>query len=151
MNTLKIPDCLYDRIMNTIGSSPTESGGVFALSGDGTIAKYYFDVHAGTGKRFYRPSVAQITAQVNGWLQESELRFGGYIHSHPVGQITLSPMDIVAAEMTMYQNRLPCIYMLILCEGKLFGYRIAPQPEKDHAAVESCSIRISASRRRRPS
>ena len=143
MNTLKIPDCLYDRIMNTIGSSPTESGGVFALSGDGTIAKYYFDVHAGTGKRFYRPSVAQITAQVNGWLQEPGLCFGGYIHSHPVGQITLSPMDIVAAEMTMYQNRLPCIYMLILCENQLYGYHLIPQPEKEHALVEPCFIRIT--------
>lgn len=142
MNTLNIPCSLYDQIMVTIGTSPTESGGVFALSGDSMIAKYYFDVHAGTGKRFYRPSAAQITAQVNDWLQESGLCFGGYIHSHPAGQIALSPMDIVAAEMTMYRNGLPCIYMLILCEEKLFGYRIDPQPEMNHAAVEPCSIRI---------
>lgn len=151
MNTLNIPCSLYDQIIDTIGTSPTESGGVFALSGDGTIAKYYFDVCAGTGKQFYRPSAPQITAQVNDWLQEPGIRFGGYIHSHPAGHTTLSPMDIVAAEMTVYQNRLPCIYMLILCENRLYGYLLIPQPEKEHALVESCSIQISAGRRREPS
>ena len=143
MYTLNIPYRLFDQMVNTIGTSPTESGGVFALSGDSTIIKYYFDVYAGTGKQFYRPSAPQITAQVNDWLQEPGIRFGGYIHSHPAGYTTLSPMDIVAAEMTMYQNRLPCIYMVILCEGKLFGYRLIPQPEKEHALVEPCFIRIT--------
>ncbi len=145
MNTLNIPRCLYDQIMDTIGALPAESGGVFARSGDGTIEKYYFDVHAGTGKRFYIPSAAQITAQVNDWLQESELHFGGYIHSHPPGLTTLSPMDIVAAEMTMYKNGLSCIYMLILCENQLYGYQLTLQPEKEHPLVEPCFIQITKS------
>ena len=143
MHTLSIPRSLLLQIMDTIGASPTESGGIFAVNGSNTVEKYYFDVQAGVGKPFYRPSSSQITVQVNRWLQDPQLRFGGYIHSHPAGLTTLSPMDIVAAEMTMYQNRLPCIYMVILCEGKLFGYRLIPQPEKEHALVEPCFIRIT--------
>ena len=69
MDTLTIPRALYDQIISTIGAAPAESGGVFAHSG-GAITHYYFDVCAGTGKRFYRPSADQITAQVNDWLQE---------------------------------------------------------------------------------
>lgn len=144
MNILTIPQNLYHQIVNTIGASPTESGGIFAVSDDGMITKYYFDIHTGTGKRFYRPSALQITAQVNNWLQEPGLYFGGFIHSHPAGQITLSPMDIVAAEMTIYRNALSWIYMLILCEDRIIGYRITPQQGLDHAAVEPCSVRITA-------
>ena len=144
MDTLNLSRCLFDQIMDTIGASPTESGGIFALSGEHTIANYYFDVHAGTGNRFYRPSAPQITNRVNEWLREPGISFGGYIHSHPPGHNTLSPMDIVAAEMTLFQNRLSRIYMLLLCEGRLLGYLLLPQPGKGHASVEPCTVRITA-------
>lgn len=142
MDTLNLPRHLYDRITDTIGAFPSESGGVFALTGD-NLAKYYFDADAGTGNRFYRPSAAQITARVNEWLREPGLCFGGYIHSHPAGHTTLSPMDIVAAEMTLYQNHLSSLYMLLLCEEQLYGYRITSRPEEEHPAVEPCAIRIA--------
>ena len=144
METLNLPRALFDQIMDTIGAYPTESGGIFALSGENTIVKYYFDSHAGTGNRFYRPSAPQITARVNGWLREPGISFGGYVHSHPPGHTTLSPMDIVAAEMTLFQNRLPRIYMLILCDGQLLGYQLIPQPENEHASPEPCTVRITA-------
>ena len=143
MHILNIPRSLLLQIMDTIGASPTESGGIFAVNGSNTVEKYYFDVQAGTGKKFYRPSPSQITEQVNCWLQEPQLRFGGYIHSHPAGLTTLSPMDIVAAEMTMYCNQLPYIYMLILCENQIFVYRLVPQAEEKHTSVEYWSVRVT--------
>lgn len=143
MNTLNIPGHVLEQIFATIGAAPSESGGIFAVSDENIVEKYYFDVHAGTGNRFYRPSAVHISEQVNDWLRKPGLRFGGYIHSHPAGLTTLSPMDIVAAEMNMYRNRLPWIYMLILCENRLYGYHITVQPEEVHASVESCSIRIT--------
>lgn len=143
MNILNIPCHIYDQIMGTIGAAPTESGGIFSINRDNTITKYYFDVLAGTGNRFYRPSAPRITAQVNEWLQESGISFGGYIHSHPAGCTTLSPMDIVAAEMTMYRNGLPFIYMLLLCENRLYCYQLVSQSEQDHALMNPVTIRMS--------
>lgn len=143
MHILNVPQSLFQQIMDTIGTSPTESGGIFAVNGSNTIEKYYFDVQAGVGKSFYRPSSSQITVQVNRWLQDPQLRFGGYIHSHPAGLTALSPMDIVAAEMTMYRNRLPYIYMLILCEKQLFLYRLVTKIEEKHASVEHWSVRVT--------
>ncbi len=143
MHELNLPRPLWQRILDTIGSEPVESGGVFALEGNNTVARYYFDIHAGSGSRFYRPSAHRLTAQVNQWLQSPDISFGGFIHSHPPGNTSLSPMDMVAAEMTMAANQMPRMYMLILCQGELLGYCLTSEQPEGPAAVQPCFIRIT--------
>ena len=140
MDHLQISQQVYQEIIDTIGASSIESGGVLAMKGH-TISDYYFDVHAGVGNRFYRPSTYQITQQVNQWLREGQT-FGGFVHSHPAPYIHLSAMDIVAAEKTAITNQLPAVYMAVLCEKVLYLYKVIPQKGKDHPAVRPCTVQI---------
>lgn len=140
MNHLQIKQDIYQKIIDTIGASPIESGGILAMNGN-IISDYYFDIQAGTGNRFYRPSTHQITKQVNHWLQDKK-HFCGFVHSHPAPYIHLSAMDIVAAERIMLANQLTSIYMAIMCEKTLYIYKATYQKEKDHPAVEPCTFQI---------
>ena len=140
MDHLQISQQVYQEIIDTIGTSPIESGGVLAMKGC-TITEFYFDANAGVGNRFYRPSTYQITQQVNQWLREGQ-RFGGFVHSHPAPYIHLSAMDIAAAEKTAIANQLSAVYMAILCEKELYFYKVIPQKGKDHPAVQQCTVQI---------
>lgn len=140
MDHLEISQQVYQAIIDTIGASPIESGGVLAMKGR-TITEFYFDANAGVGNRFYRPSTCQITKQVNQWLREGQT-FGGFVHSHPAPYIHLSAMDIVAAEKTAIANQLSAVYMAILCEKELYFYKVIPQKGKDHPAVQQCTVQI---------
>jgi len=140
MNHLQIPYHIYQDIMDSIGSVPTESGGVMAIQGN-VISDYYFDADAGVGKRFYRPSTELITKRVNTWVQEGK-SFCGFIHSHTYPYTQLSAMDVVAAEKTLLLNQMPAIYMAILCHKRLYFYRVFyPQGQKQ-SVIEPCTIEI---------
>lgn len=141
MDQLQIPQHVYQAIIDTVGTSPVESGGVLAMRGC-TVTDFYFDAQAGVGNRFYRPSSYQITKQVNQWAREGQA-FGGFVHSHPAPYIHLSAMDIVAAEKTAAANQLPSVYMAILCENVLYFYKVILQEGKDHPAVQQCTVQIS--------
>lgn len=140
MECIQLPQEINQQIINTIGTAPIESGGVLAMNGK-TISDYYFDLHAGVGSRFYRPSFQLITKQVNTWIAEGKT-FAGFIHSHPAPYIHLSAMDIAAAEKTAIVNQLPAVYMAILCENTLYLYKVIPQAEKDCPAVRQCTVQI---------
>ena len=140
MDHIQVPQQVYQAILGTIGANPIESGGVLAMK-ENTITDFYFDIHAGVGSRFYRPSAHLITKQVNTWIAEQK-QFAGFIHSHPAPYVGLSAMDIVAAEKTMAANQMQTIYMAILCEKSLYFYKIIPQEGKDHPAVQHCTVQI---------
>lgn len=140
MNHLIIPRRLFQSMMDTIGAYPTESGGAFAIS-EGAMSDYYFDLEAGVGQRFYRPTTDAITNQAVQWYRSSQA-FGGFIHSHAASYTMLSAMDIVAAEMTMGANNLLSLYMGVICEKRLYLYRVVAPCGQGHSTVESCRFTI---------
>ena len=144
MDKLKLPRHVYEQIMATIGAVPAESGGVFAVSRNDEVRRFYFDVSAGTGMRFYKPTASEIDKIVNQWLHEDQtLRFGGYIHSHPSGTTKLSPMDLVCAEMNIACNRLSSIYMGVVCAGEIYFYQVtAADPGETHGTLQTCAFEI---------
>ena len=141
MEELLLPRSIHRRILDTIGSVPAEAGGVLALRGN-TVADYYYDHSADSGRRFYKPNASRITRQANLWLAQG-LSFGGFIHSHPPRKPSLSAMDLVAAQQTMYANCLPQLYMAILCQGELYFYRVRRSPGENLAISEACPFRIT--------
>ncbi len=137
MQTVLINKDVIETIFRTVGTHPVESGGVLALQ-DNRIADFYFDGAAGCGERWYHPTVCDIETVVDKWVR-SGYQFAGFLHSHPQGTITLSAMDIVAAEQTMISNRMEQIYMGILCDGQLYFYLIVACLGK-HADVIPCEV-----------
>lgn len=135
---LMIPESIHREIMDTIGAYPHESGGALAVCGN-MITGYYFDEQAGAGNRFYRLSQDRITEVGNQWI-EAGMQFGGFVHSHSPGNIVLSPMDIVTAERTMAVNGYSSLLMAVVCEGKLYCYRVVMDAEKRCSAVETCLV-----------
>jgi len=146
MNHLNIPREILKQIMSTIGTNPVESGGIFAIHGN-TISDYYFDAEAGVGNRFYRPSMNTLTAKGTKWIQDGQT-FGGFIHSHRAQYSELSPMDIVTAEMTMSVNNMKSLFMAIICEKKLYLYRVTARPQENTSVVENCEFTITSSTQR---
>lgn len=138
MIQLKIPQRIYQEIMETIGRAAIEAGGVLAMEGN-TISDYYFDQAAHVGSRFYRPSAELISKYVTTWLQEGKC-FCGFIHSHAYPYTQLSACDIVAAERIMLANKLRSIYMAVLCNGTLYFYKVFYPERQKHAVIELCSI-----------
>lgn len=141
MDHLLLPKPIYQQIAKTIGTLPTETGGIFSVKGN-TITDFYFDAEATTNSRSYTPNSSRITKQVNCWLRESK-ELGGYIHSHPASLTALSCMDVRAAMANMMLNQLPTLFMGIMCQGQLYFYKVIHDPQKDIPVVESCSYEIT--------
>ena len=137
MNQMYIPRSLYREIMTTIGTEPTESGGIFAVK-DNTVSDYYFDVEAGTGKRYYQPTALRVEEKVNRWLQEGKVF--GYIHSHRPGLPQLSFMDLLCAQMNNRCNDLPFIYMAVVCDGQINLYKVAASQTEEQGEPEVYSL-----------
>ena len=142
MDHLLLPKPVYHQIVKTIGSLPAETGGIFAIMGT-SITDFYFDIEASTSQHCYTPNTERITEQVNRWLREDGKSLGGYIHSHPNSLTTLSCMDVRAAMANMLLNHLPVLFMGIMCQNRLYFYKVIHDPQKDIPIVESCSYEIT--------
>lgn len=72
---------VYDSILNTIGKSPIESGGILGEK-DGIICEFYFDEDAKHTKSNYIPNLSKLNKVIEEW-QENGVQFIGFAHSHP--------------------------------------------------------------------
>ena len=123
-NKLYVPRKIYDAIMGTIGTVTMESGGILAVEND-IVTDFYFDYEAGTGNRHFQPTAETVTRIASPWMQEGKLF--GYIHSHRPGLTDLSPMDFYCAQVNLSCNKyLPSMYMVVVCDGLLYPYRVFP-------------------------
>lgn len=62
MNTLSLTRSAFDRLVETVGSLPAESGAVIGAEHGHPelISRVWFDQQAGWGNRFYTPSKAGL-------------------------------------------------------------------------------------------
>ena len=87
---MKILNQVYQKIIDTIGQAPIESGGIIGVR-DGTICAYYFD-EGNSSPTEYKPDTQKINSVIQTWAKE-RIAFAGIVHSHPNGLKLLSKGD----------------------------------------------------------
>jgi molybdopterin/thiamine biosynthesis adenylyltransferase/proteasome lid subunit RPN8/RPN11 len=76
---------VYDRIANTVGRLPAETGGILGSSDGGhTVDRYHFDSQAHTTGFTYSPDTQALNRIIAEWNREG-VELVGFVHSHPKG------------------------------------------------------------------
>jgi proteasome lid subunit RPN8/RPN11 len=109
---IKIKAEVYNNIINTIGKSPIESGGIIGMK-NGVICSYYFDGYTNS-KSEYIPNVNALNKVISDWFND-KIEFVGIVHSHPNQLNILSLNDInYAKELLSVNSYLKEIYFPIV-------------------------------------
>jgi len=75
---------VFNRIKNTIGKEPAETGGILGMSDD-VIDSYFFDrLPDGASGATYTPNCGAINAWLKKWTRW-DIVYMGAVHSHPTG------------------------------------------------------------------
>lgn len=142
MNTVTLTRSVFERLAETVGALPAESGA--AIGADRNcpelISRVWFDEPAGWGSRFYVPSAQALEDTVRQWEREG-CSFRGIVHSHPAGRPELSPMDLRAGAAFMAANGLPEILLGLFCEGAFSLFRVT-LPDESHPNLEQLSVTV---------
>ena len=72
---------IHQEIIETIGNSPIESGGIIGIKNN-IICKFYFDKHSNHKNDKYIPNVESLNNVILDWY-ELNIEFIGIVHSHP--------------------------------------------------------------------
>ena len=95
--TMRFTSSAYNKIIDTIGSQPAESGGLLFCDEQDqnyTVRKYVFDEGAKTTGTTYTFNTEYLNPIVKKLWEEDRLLCIGFIHSHPRGYGMPSPPDI---------------------------------------------------------
>lgn len=125
MEIIRITKCVYQKIMDTIGKYPHETGGVLGIK-DGTVCKYFFDKKSIGKDDTYSPDVDSINNIISEWEREG-IEYAGMIHSHPDDMKKLSYADVYYANKLMDCNNMSDILFPLVvmdAEVQLYMYKI---------------------------
>jgi len=89
---IAISEKTRDRIFQFIGKYPAERGGILGADSDGVIRHFAPDPTARCTGGAYDPDIEQMNRQIRQWKTEN-IRFAGFVHSHPAGFKRLSGPD----------------------------------------------------------
>ena len=88
-------ESVHNDIVNTIGSLPSESGGLlFGKEDDFVVRKFIFDKPAQVTRSSYTFCTEFLNPVIKKLWDEEGLSCIGFIHSHPYGYDRLSPPDM---------------------------------------------------------
>ena len=93
---------VYSQLSSTLGILQPELGGILGLRG-GVVREFYFDEGNQFDCNSYFPSITNLNRQILRW-SKAGARFCGVIHSHPMGNTTLSQNDISFARKIIELN-----------------------------------------------
>ena len=93
---------IYRSIIDIIGNSPIESGGIIGIKNN-TVCSFYFDCFAKHNDSSYTPSINILNDIIKEWKKE-EIDFIGIVHSHPNGYKLPSKNDTLYARMLLDTN-----------------------------------------------
>ncbi len=82
----------HQRIQDFIGNHPAERGGILGSDPDGVIRHFAPDPTARCSAGAYDPDIEEMNRQIKQWKNE-DIRFVGFVHSHPPGFKRLSGAD----------------------------------------------------------
>ena len=89
---MKILRNIYLEMLNKFPVPPPEQGGILGMK-NGVICEYYHDDYSSvTDRAVYEPDVNVLNQIIEEWY-ENDIQFAGVIHSHLIGQNTLSSGD----------------------------------------------------------
>ena len=89
-----------------------EMGGILGINTDNIITKFYFDSSGVTHTHKYIPDVDKLNEVIYEWLL-TDVRFIGFVHSHPCNKTTLSLVDIKYAKKIKSNCNMSEILMLL--------------------------------------
>lgn len=92
---VRILESVLNKIINTVGSRPAESGGLlFGNEEDMIITDFVFDENARTTRTTYSFNVGFLNPEIKRLWTEKRLSCIGFLHSHPPGYSWPSPPDM---------------------------------------------------------
>lgn len=130
---MNIKECIYLKMLNCYSAPLPESGGIFGMKND-IICEYYHDSSSRIDERaIYVLDVDTLNLKIDEW-QNLGVEFAGIIHSHMLGQNTLSSGDIEYIKQIF--NSIPeCIdelyFPIIIPEDKQVISFVAKRSEND--------------------
>lgn len=90
---MNIKESIYLKMLDCYSVPPPESGGILGIK-NSVVCEYYHDSSSRIGERaLYVLDVDTLNLKIDVW-QKSGIEFAGIIHSHMLGQNTLSSGDI---------------------------------------------------------
>ena len=89
-----------------------EMGGILGINSNRVVTKFYHDSTGITTKTHYIPDVQRLNSILRQWAAE-EIRFIGFVHSHPKGKEKLSSCDLSYAKEIKEKCSLSKILMLL--------------------------------------
>jgi len=113
---IKMTSEVFAQIKNSIGSRPSETGGMLGTKDGETIDTFFFDEEAKTTGVLYVPNIDKIKHVLNvEWnTQVPKVGFSGFIHSHPYGATYPSGPDETYAIRIMKSFKIDYFYMPIV-------------------------------------
>jgi DNA repair protein RadC len=89
-----------------------EMGGILGIDNSHVVTKFYHDSTGTTTKTQYIPDVQRLNSILRQWAA-AQIRFGGFVHSHPKGKEKLSSCDLSYAKEIKGKCSLSEILMLL--------------------------------------
>ena len=130
---MKLLQNIYLKILNSYPIPPPEQGGIMGVK-NSIICEYFHDNSKNTTDRaVYEPDINAINQRIEEW-DKNGIQFVGIVHSHLLGQNTLSSGDKEYIKMLF--NYLPeCIkelyFPIIIPQAKQVISFVAKRSEKD--------------------
>jgi len=79
---VEMSSAAFRKILDTIGTIQPEQGGVLGMDKSGVITHFFHDQSARKTVTTYSPNTQVVQQVINSW-EEEDIRFCGFIHSHP--------------------------------------------------------------------
>lgn len=106
----KIRDSVLDEIKQSL--TRPEMGGILGIDNNRVVKKFCYDLTGTTTKTQYIPDVQRLNSILRQWAT-AEIRFIGFVHSHPKGKEKLSSCDLSYAKDIKEKCSLSEILMLL--------------------------------------
>lgn len=105
---------IENSVLNEIKQSLTrpEMGGILGINSSRVVTKFYYDSTGTTTKTQYIPDIQMLNLIIRQWAT-AEIRFIGFVHSHPKGKEKLSSCDLTYAKDIKEKCSLSEILMLL--------------------------------------
>lgn len=101
-----------------------EMGGILGINSSRVVTKFYYDSTGTTTKTQYIPDVQRLNSILHQWAV-AQIRFVGFVHSHPKGKEKLSSCDLTYAKDIKEKCLLSEILMLLyIPDEKKFIYYV---------------------------
>lgn len=138
-------------IYDHLGQNPAERGGMLGSDKTGLITHYFPDATAECTETQYSPDIDKLNAVIRDWKRQ-EIRFQGFVHSHPAGFQRLSVADKEYAQdiMSAFKGLSHLALPLVMTEPDSGDYQLIPfvavrdQADETKLTFQTANIVVSA-------